>query len=85
MKDNKKREASFFETNFWFMWCTTFAFQPWHSAVEFKRYLLRFIQEFPRINTLAARYQCFIPFRQNHVDVEVRPLLIAKDYLSSKI
>ncbi len=47
-------EAAFFTTNFWFMWCTTFAFQPWHSAVEFKRYLLRFIQEFPRINTLAG-------------------------------
>ena len=47
-------EPHFFTTNFWFMWCTTFAFQPWHSAVEFKRYLLRFIQEFPRINTLAG-------------------------------
>jgi hypothetical protein len=23
---------SFFETDFWFMWCSTFAFQPWHSA-----------------------------------------------------
>jgi oleate hydratase len=45
---------SFFTTNFWFMWCTTFAFQPWHSAIEFKRYLLRFVQEFPRINTLAG-------------------------------
>jgi oleate hydratase len=42
----------FFETNFWYMWCTTFAFQPWHSAIEFKRYLHRFIHEFPRINTL---------------------------------
>jgi len=31
-----------------------FAFQPWHSAVEFKRYLHRFVQEFPRINTLAG-------------------------------
>ena len=47
-------EPGFFTTNFWFMWCTTFAFQSWHSAVEFKRYLLRFIQEFPRINTLAG-------------------------------
>ena len=28
---------AFFETEFWFMWSTTFAFQPWHSAVEFKR------------------------------------------------
>ena len=26
----------FFETEFWYMWCTTFAFQPWHSAVEFR-------------------------------------------------
>lgn len=47
-------EPSFFKTNFWYMWCTTFAFQPWHSAVELKRYLLRFIQEFPRIHTLAG-------------------------------
>ncbi len=45
---------SFFKTNFWFMWCTTFAFQPWHSAVEFKRYLHRFLHEFPRIHTLAG-------------------------------
>jgi oleate hydratase len=42
----------FFETNFWYMWATTFAFQPWHSAVEFKRYMFRFIHEFPRIQTL---------------------------------
>jgi oleate hydratase len=47
-------ETSFFKTNFWYMWCTTFAFQPWHSAVELKRYLIRFIQEFPRIHTLAG-------------------------------
>jgi oleate hydratase len=35
-------DTGFFVTNFWLMWCTTFAFQPWHSAVEFRRYLLRF-------------------------------------------
>lgn len=44
----------FFETNFWYMWATTFAFQPWHSAVEFKRYMIRFMHEFPRIQTLAG-------------------------------
>jgi len=44
----------FFETNFWYMWSTTFAFQPWHSAVEFKRYLHRFLMEFSRIETLAG-------------------------------
>ncbi len=36
------------------MWVTTFAFQPWHSAVEFKRYLHRFMLEFSRIETLAG-------------------------------
>jgi oleate hydratase len=44
----------FFETEFWFMWVTTFAFQPWHSAVEFRRYLHRFLLEFSRIETLAG-------------------------------
>ena len=44
----------FFETEFWTMWSTTFAFQPWHSAVEFKRYLHRFMLEFSRIETLAG-------------------------------
>jgi oleate hydratase len=45
---------SFFETEFWYMWATTFAFQPWHSAVEFKRYLHRFMLEFSRIETLGG-------------------------------
>ncbi len=44
----------FFETNFWQMWRTTFAFQNWHSAIELKRYFLRFIQEFPRMHSLAG-------------------------------
>lgn len=47
-------DASFFETNFWIMWCTTFAFQPWHSAVEFKRYLVRFTHMVSGFNTLSG-------------------------------
>jgi oleate hydratase len=46
--------SEFFTTNFWLLWSTTFAFQPWHSAVEFKRYLHRFLLEFSRIDTLAG-------------------------------
>ncbi len=42
----------FFETNFWYMWQTTFAFQKWSSLFEFKRYMERMIFEFPRIETL---------------------------------
>ncbi len=45
---------AFFHTEFWTMWATTFAFQPWHSAVEFRRYLHRFMLEFSRIETLAG-------------------------------
>lgn len=42
----------FFETNFWYMWQTTFAFQKWSSLFEFRRYLNRMIFEFSRIETL---------------------------------
>lgn len=45
---------AFFDSHFWTMWQTTFAFQPWHSAVELKRYLHRFMNEFPRIETLGG-------------------------------
>ena len=60
----------FFETKFWFMWATTFAFQPWHSAVEFKRYLNRFMMEFSRIETLAGVKRTVY----NQYDSFVRPL-----------
>jgi oleate hydratase len=60
----------FFETKFWFMWATTFAFQPWHSAVEFKRYLHRFMMEFARIETLAGVKRTVY----NQYDSFVRPL-----------
>lgn len=52
----------FFETNFWYMWATTFAFQPWHSAFEFKRYAHAFVNEMPRIATLAGVHRT--PYNQ---------------------
>ena len=61
---------AFFETEFWFMWATTFAFQPWHSAVEFRRYLHRFMLEFTRIETLAGVKRTIF----NQYDSLVRPL-----------
>lgn len=42
----------FFETNFWYMWQTTFAFQKWSSLFEFRRYMNRMMFEFSRIQTL---------------------------------
>jgi oleate hydratase len=61
----------FFETPFWSMWATTFAFQPWHSAVELKRYLHRFLLEFSRIETLGGVKRTVY----NQYDSIVRPLL----------
>jgi oleate hydratase len=63
-------EASFFETDFWFMWCTTFAFQPWHSAVEFKRYLVRFTHMVSGFSTLTGIMRTVY----NQYDSLVRPL-----------
>ena len=63
-------DASFFKTNFWLMWCTTFAFQPWHSAVEFKRYLLRFMHMIEGFNRLHGIMRTVY----NQYDSMVRPL-----------
>lgn len=60
----------FFETNFWLMWQTTFAFQPWSSAAELRRYMLRFMHEFPRIHTLAGVARTAF----NQYDSVVRPI-----------
>lgn len=62
--------SEFFTTNFWFMWCTTFAFEPWHSAIEFRRYLNRFIHLFPTLDTMSGIYRT----RYNQYDSIVRPL-----------
>lgn len=63
-------DAEFFATNFWFMWCTTFAFQPWHSAVEFKRYLVRFAHMVAGFNRLEGIMRTVY----NQHDSMVRPL-----------
>src|SRR5271155_412063 len=44
----------FFQTNFWAMWRTMFAFQNWHSVIELRRYFLRLVQEFPRMHTMSG-------------------------------
>ncbi|AOH83142.1 oleate hydratase [Sphingomonas panacis] len=63
-------DASFFKTDFWLMWCTTFAFQPWHSAVEFKRYLVRFAHMVSGFNCLHGIMRTVY----NQYDSMVRPL-----------
>jgi oleate hydratase len=64
-------DEAFFETNFWLMWSTTFAFQPWHSAVELKRYLARFVH----MVTGFERLEGIMRTVYNQYDSMVRPLL----------
>jgi oleate hydratase len=40
---NEVFSAEFLESNFWLYWRTMFAFEEWHSALEMKLYLHRFI------------------------------------------
>lgn len=57
---------AFFTSNYWYMWRALFAFQPWHSAVEMKRYMHLFFHEMPNMNTMVAlertRYTNFHSF-----------------------
>ncbi len=63
-------EPAFFDTTFWHLWQTTFAFQAWHSAAECRRYLHRFMKEFSRMETLGGIKRTIY----NQYDSLVRPL-----------
>jgi len=63
--------ADFFESNFWIMWCTMFAFQPWHSLIEFRRYMRRFMHLMPGFNRLEGIHRTPL----NQYDSIVGPLV----------
>ncbi len=46
--------TTFFESNFWFMWETTFAFRTKSSAQELRRYMHQMIYEFTQIEHLVG-------------------------------
>lgn len=54
--ENRKIEdyfsEEFFHSNFRYEFCTVFAFEPWHSLVECKRYILRSIHSCQYFDTL---------------------------------
>jgi oleate hydratase len=64
-------QPHFFQTNFWFMWGSMFGFETWHSAVELRRYLLRFLRLFPDLESMRIIQST----RYNGFDSIVRPLL----------
>lgn len=44
----------FFESNFWLYWATMFAFERWSSAMEMRRYILRFIHHVGSLADMSA-------------------------------
>jgi oleate hydratase len=64
-------EPHFLETNFWIMWRSMFGFEPWHSAAEFRRYLLRFLRLFPDLPRLTT----ILSTRYNGYDSIIRPMV----------
>ena len=61
----------FFESNFWLYWCSMFAFEKWHSAIEMRRYVMRFIHHIKGLPDFTA-----LKFtRFNQYESLVKPLL----------
>ena len=44
----------FFQSNFWLYWRTMFTFEEWHSAMEMRRYIARFIHHIGGLPDLSA-------------------------------
>lgn len=44
----------FFKSNFWLYWRSMFAFEEWHSAMEMRRYVMRFIHHLGGLPDLSA-------------------------------
>jgi oleate hydratase len=63
--------ADFFDSNFWIMWSTMFAFQRWHSLIEFRRYMRRFMHLMPGFNRLEGIHRTTF----NQYDSIIRPLV----------
>lgn len=51
---NEVFDQEFFDSNFWLYWCTMFAFEQWHSALEMKLYLHRFIHHIEGLPDLSS-------------------------------
>ena len=47
-------DEEFYKSNFWLYWQTMFAFEKWHSALEMKLYLQRFLHHIGGLPNLSA-------------------------------
>jgi oleate hydratase len=67
----------FFNTKFWYIWTTMFAFQKWSSLAEMRRYMKRFIHLIDGLPRLGGVMRT----KYNQYDSVVRPI---RKYLEAK-
>lgn len=70
-------DDSFLTSDFWTFWRTMFAFENWHSLLEFKLYMHRFLHAIDGLHDLSA----LVFPKYNQYDTFVKPL---QNYLKSK-
>lgn len=61
----------FFESNFWLFWRSMFAFEDWHSAIEMRRYVTRFIHHTHNLTDLS----CLKFTSYNQYESLIQPLI----------
>lgn len=61
---------TFLASNFWTFWRTMFAFEEWHSLLEFKLYMHRFLHDLDGLNDLSA----LVFPKYNQYDTFIKPL-----------
>ncbi len=61
---------TFKASNFWTFWRTMFAFEEWHSLLEFKLYMHRFLHDLDGLNDLSA----LVFPKYNQFDTFIKPL-----------
>lgn len=64
-------DPSFLKTNMWYFWRSMFAFENWHSLVETKRYMQRFMHLLPGMNQLKG----ILHTEYNQYDSMILPLI----------
>ena len=61
---------SFLNSNFWFFWRTMFAFENWHSLLECKLYMHRFLHAIDGMKD----FSCLVFPKYNQYDTYITPL-----------
>jgi oleate hydratase len=75
MQDKSMRDCfspSFFESNFWQLFSSMLSFDDYHSAIEVRRYLLRFLHLAPAM----PRLEGIVHTEYNEFDALIRPLVV---------